>query len=298
MPENLVVLCFDCHHLTQIRGGFDRKLDAAQIVKYRGDWVQRVASKRDDEHGKLKPATSVVRGTEVLKFIKLEETSAEHLYSFDAEYPLLGDDGSAFRQEINLGISAFVVDVLQRFRAGTIPRLKKKIGEAAFSSAAFDSTAFATGVDTLSLSHKVWIFSSNLLSIEFVVWSYYAGAAHPNRKTHTLNYLLDPPMRLKLLDIFDRQVDFLQVLSSYCIDDLHKQQPVSENRDEWITRGAGAKESNYQNIVFERRGIRVFFDEYEVGSYAEGRYEVVVPMSALPTLSKSMEKAADDLSAS
>jgi len=31
VSENLCVLCFDCHLDTQVRGGFNRKLDAAQI---------------------------------------------------------------------------------------------------------------------------------------------------------------------------------------------------------------------------------------------------------------------------
>lgn len=37
-PSNLSVLCFDCHRETQIRGGFDRKLDADQVRLYRDDW--------------------------------------------------------------------------------------------------------------------------------------------------------------------------------------------------------------------------------------------------------------------
>jgi hypothetical protein len=39
---NLAVLCFECHDLTQIKGGFGRSLDAAQITNYRDEWVARV----------------------------------------------------------------------------------------------------------------------------------------------------------------------------------------------------------------------------------------------------------------
>lgn len=46
-PENLSVLCLHCHEATQIRGGFGRKLDAAQIVRYRDDWYRRVRKRRD-----------------------------------------------------------------------------------------------------------------------------------------------------------------------------------------------------------------------------------------------------------
>lgn len=45
-PKNLAVLCFDCHHDTQIRGGFGRKLDAEQVRLYRDDWLNQVRRRR------------------------------------------------------------------------------------------------------------------------------------------------------------------------------------------------------------------------------------------------------------
>jgi len=50
-PQNLAVLCFDCHNETQIEGGFGRSLDATQVTRYRDEWVERVAEikKQADE---------------------------------------------------------------------------------------------------------------------------------------------------------------------------------------------------------------------------------------------------------
>jgi hypothetical protein len=45
--QNLAVLCFDCHEYTQIKGGFGRKLDAEQVIKYKSEWLQRVKNRRD-----------------------------------------------------------------------------------------------------------------------------------------------------------------------------------------------------------------------------------------------------------
>ena len=45
-PNNLVVLCLECHNETQIRGGFGRKLNADQIILYRDDWLMQVAKTR------------------------------------------------------------------------------------------------------------------------------------------------------------------------------------------------------------------------------------------------------------
>jgi hypothetical protein len=46
--ENLAVLCFGCHHETQVSGGLARHLDAAQVKHFRDDWIQRVKRRRDD----------------------------------------------------------------------------------------------------------------------------------------------------------------------------------------------------------------------------------------------------------
>ena len=40
--ENLVVLCLEHHNQTQIKGGFGRKLDAAQVTRYRDKWLEAV----------------------------------------------------------------------------------------------------------------------------------------------------------------------------------------------------------------------------------------------------------------
>lgn len=45
-PENLSVLCLECHRDTQLVGGFDRKLDAHQVRLYRNDWRRVVADAR------------------------------------------------------------------------------------------------------------------------------------------------------------------------------------------------------------------------------------------------------------
>jgi hypothetical protein len=52
--RNLAVLCFDCHRETQIWGGFDRKLDADQVMLYRDDWNRIVARTRATDEVAMK----------------------------------------------------------------------------------------------------------------------------------------------------------------------------------------------------------------------------------------------------
>jgi hypothetical protein len=291
-PDNLAVLCLECHRDTQIRGGFDRKLDAALIARYRSDWVRRVAMKRDGEHGsgsRSPVGTDRVRG---LRYLQMKENSEEYLYSFNVEYPQVETGDSTADAETNLSISAFVTLTLQRFRAEAMARKAEKDEMKRYSNMAWDD---------LSISHNVSLYTADLLSIEFQLSSYYAMAAHPNTHTRTLNYRLHPSLQLELKDIFKPSSDYLHLLSQYCVTDLHTQQPLRwydptkramelKNReDEWITLGAAPNPGNYEKFVLVRGGIRVFFDPYQVGSYAEGRYEVFIPSNVLaPVLDESM----------
>jgi len=57
--QNLSVLCLICHDETMIKGGFGRKLDAAQVIIYRDKWINRVLERRKhaDEIASINAAT-------------------------------------------------------------------------------------------------------------------------------------------------------------------------------------------------------------------------------------------------
>lgn len=46
-PSNLAVLCLEDHESTQVRGGFSRKLRAADVIKHRDEWLRRVRERRE-----------------------------------------------------------------------------------------------------------------------------------------------------------------------------------------------------------------------------------------------------------
>lgn len=49
--NNLAVLCLQHHDETQVRGGFSRRLKAADVVRNRDDWIRRVQARRDKADG-------------------------------------------------------------------------------------------------------------------------------------------------------------------------------------------------------------------------------------------------------
>ena len=80
---NLAVLCFDCHRETQIRGGFDRKLDGDQVIIYRNDWYV-VVSRRRAEAGQHTPTTAEAEDMSLAI-----STSLAEIYRDNKEYELL-----------------------------------------------------------------------------------------------------------------------------------------------------------------------------------------------------------------
>lgn len=62
-PENLSILCLECHNDTMINGGFGRKLNAKQVTLYRNEWLERVKS-RKEKADELASIQSITGSTE------------------------------------------------------------------------------------------------------------------------------------------------------------------------------------------------------------------------------------------
>ncbi len=223
----------------------------------------------------------------------MRERSEENSYSFEASFPELTVGDSTALAATNKAINEFVIDILERFRADSISqsaekqRLRKEHGVMAW--------------EDLSITHEVSLFTREVLSVEFQLVSCHSMAAHPNHFTRTLNLSLFPAKRLDLNDIFKSSTNYLQVLSDYCVADLERQkierwhdpkerhEQLKSGEDDWILSGAGPRCENYKNLVLAKGGVRLFFDEYQVGSYAAGRYEVFIPTHVLePVLNEPM----------
>jgi hypothetical protein len=100
-------------------------------------------------------------------------------------------------------------------------------------------------------------------------------------------------MQIELGDLFKSSVNYLELLSQYCIKDLHRQQPsrwsepveraeqLKKSPDGWVLAGAAPRYQNFQRFSLRKYGIVIHFDPYHVGSYAEGNYEVFIPLYEL-----------------
>lgn len=76
-PDNFAVLCVDCHNDTQLRGGFGRHLNEAQVRRYRDEWNRAVADRlheasRQSSEGHMVIGAPAVRADDVIDRILSE----------------------------------------------------------------------------------------------------------------------------------------------------------------------------------------------------------------------------------
>lgn len=64
--QNIAVLCFQCHHETQLTGGFGRQLNALTVARYRDIWLAEVEHRRASAIHLEEPAT-VAEAVELLE---------------------------------------------------------------------------------------------------------------------------------------------------------------------------------------------------------------------------------------
>jgi hypothetical protein len=296
--ENLAILCLECHRDTQIRGGFDRKLDCHQLRLYRADWHEAVRRRRHGPEDALDrqiaaqnwsglPITDVrLQGKHVrLGYVQISEKDDEHRYFLSAEYPEIVPNESSGAFEVNLSIASGVIRILQRFRADAISQGSEK---RQYVREKTDDPPAHMVWDDISVSFDVVIFSSDLLVLEFNFMTYHALAAHPDHRTKTMNFLLRPsPTPVEIQDLFVAHSGYLEFISKYCVDDLHAHQSETlkqsrgTNQDSWIVQGASPRPENFEKFLITPQGLKVFFDSYEVACYAEGRKEVFIPRAIL-----------------
>src|SRR5262249_55794096 len=122
--------------------------------------------------------------------------------------------------------------------------------------------------NSLNVSYEVTGANKDFISILFTFFEY-TGGAHPNTLTESFNYDLNRNAPVNLTDLFAPNSNYLQVISDYAIKELKKLE-TADNADE----GAGPKLENFHSW-------NITFDRYQVGAYAAGEHEVVVPYSVL-----------------
>jgi Protein of unknown function (DUF3298) len=136
------------------------------------------------------------------------------------------------------------------------------------------------GGSSLEINFSQLSPQGNILSLKFTIYFYFDGAAHPNTYTRTATYDLEAGKMLALADLFLPAVDYLALISTYCLEDL-RAGPFGEALFE---EGAQPTEENYARWNITPEGLLITFDPYQVTAYAAGPQLVVIPYSELQSI--------------
>jgi hypothetical protein len=210
-------------------------------------------------------ATSVPLGEQVvLSTVSQHETSQSPAYEIKADLPTL--QGSTDSRVLNFNTK------MTNLVNGETDAFKKNVSEIAG-----DPTFAASSLD---VKYTLTFQRGDIFSFKFDFSFYSSGAAHPGRYSITVNYDLGQGKELALADLFLPSANYLEAISKYCIAELSKQ-PFFDGP---FSEGAQPTPENYRNWNITPNGLMITFDEYQVGPYAAGPQQVVVPYSELKAL--------------
>lgn len=216
-------------------------------------------------------------GTTEIVVKTVKSTSKTPKYEIDGDYPqIIGAADKRF-DKFNQEAKNLVDRKVAKFRKDIIAR-----------GAEMPAVDMNEVGSDLSIGYIIGFASDELVSVEFGIGGYYAGAAHPNSYTEVINYDAKNGKILKLADLFKPGAKYLQAVSAYAIKDL-KTQAKSQGADSMLTaesiqEGAGPQVKNFRSWTVTRKGLALTFDSYQVAPYAAGPQEVLIPYSALKDL--------------
>lgn len=138
------------------------------------------------------------------------------------------------------------------------------------------------------VSCRAPIVTERVLSIVQEIYSYGAGAAHPNHGFATMNFMVDPLIRFdRIQEIFQDDENAFSVIQKRVRQLLSaiKDGEAQLLDDQWLIEGT-SNWDQFQNFAFTAEGLLILFGPYEVGPYAAGTHSAVVPYAEVVKLMK------------
>lgn len=201
---------------------------------------------------------------------EIKDSSVQYRYRISVMYPQLdGMKDMNIQKKINKEIFKTVTNDLEVFR--------NDMKEWDLSNIPAD---FASELD---YNFTAYLITDEVYSFAFEIYSYYAGAAHPNHWSKSFNFDIKNGRLITIKDLFKPHSKYIEKVSSYCIEDLKMQgrQGGYEFDEEMLISGAGPKDSNYINFNILQKGLQITFDPYQVAPYAAGTQYVTIPYKNL-----------------
>lgn len=124
-------------------------------------------------------------------------------------------------------------------------------------------------------------YKSSFISYVFFTESYTQGA-HPIHLIHTICYDKENDKFITVDDLIKMNPSILQDMSKYTYDtfsntNLYKRQELKD----WLKEGTLSVKENFQNFLFSKEGLIIYFPRYQIGPYYYGDKNIVIPYNKL-----------------
>jgi len=178
-------------------------------------------------------------------------------FKIEAKYPYLGAVNNV---KVNIDLNNFINNIVSNF--------KNSINE----------EGAWRGENYLKVYYEPYEINKKYISLRIESLEY-TGGAHPLTTSYVFNYDIEKGKIINLSDIFNKDKNYLEIISQKSIEYLLKINETDKFSDEeWIREGAKASEQNYSLFNFNKDAIVFNFDQYQVAPYASGRQQVIIPL--------------------
>ncbi len=104
------------------------------------------------------------------------------------------------------------------------------------------------------------------------------GGAHPNTYVKTISYDIKNNKVVTIQDLLKGNSKIIEQLSSYTRNELSNNSILKEVNDkDMLKAGTAAKIENFSRFAFDKKGLIIFFEKYQVAPYVAGDFTVTVP---------------------
>ncbi|MCB1826946.1 MAG: DUF3298 domain-containing protein [Coxiellaceae bacterium] len=131
----------------------------------------------------------------------------------------------------------------------------------------------------LNIKDHVMFYAPNkVISVQYQMFSYLSGAAHPRTERFTVNYDLAKNKPLTLRKLLRHPHTDLKYIAVYCMRSLLTQ---NIGRVNFLSDGAGPDFKNYQNWNLTKQGLLILFNPDQVTARIYGSKQVLIPYNFL-----------------
>lgn len=121
----------------------------------------------------------------------------------------------------------------------------------------------------------------NYIGFVFHVFEDFAGA-HPNTYIVTVNYNIKSSSISNIDTLIKKNNSILSLMSKYSYTSLSNEDKIKEiNMLSMLKNGTKPTKDNFDNFVFTKDGLTVFFEKYQIAPYAAGEFSLTIPYEEL-----------------